>query len=221
MTTPLPSESWSVNRQAARAIAGRKDIPVATGNPDNPGRLDLLEMLGLIDEDRNITPDDTRVIELSPLIDPPVERSQLNVREPSLDRDLIPPGLRNLPPVKKATNAGKPRPRAQNRGRCGTITGASMHQRMGEPTCRACKDVRNEYARQRRARLRAGNPTPPPTPTARINGELPERPDKCGTVAGRSYHMRRGDKVCRQCLDAYNDHQRQKRLNRAASRDAA
>jgi hypothetical protein len=198
--------TWSVNHLAAQAVAlygsplrhVGSDDPTATPDTDClhcAEARQLMEMLGLVGPDGTIAADDTRLFSVDPLSETttPVERSSITVQEPRGDRSLVPPGLRNLLP-----HAEQPKRVTTGKRRCGTITGATIHLRHGEEVCRACKDARNAYARNRRRLL-----------AATAGGE--SRTDNCGTVAGRARHLRNGEKVCRECKDAYNTRRRDQR----------
>lgn len=198
--------TWSVNRLAARAVALH-----APGTPAE--RLEVLMMLGLVAPDRTIKPDEPQRIELSELNDAgSVDRVKVTVREPNMDRSLVPPGLRDLLPHEK-----QPKRKTDETDACGTLTGHTRHIRYGEEVCRECKNARNEYAKaRRRSRARTANPDGADGSVTPV-----DRPGKCGTVAGRSVHIRAGERVCRPCADVYNAHQRAKRKSRRAVQEQA
>lgn len=67
-------------------------------------------------------------------------------QEPSGDAPMLGP-----PPPKRAPGRKGPKPSAV----CGTNGAYDRHVRYGEPPCDACREARNEYARDYRARKRA------------------------------------------------------------------
>lgn len=215
--------TWSVNQLAAQYIARRGTLSEHVGVLDEDATcphcveaLEMLEIFGLLGQDvegRIIKAVDNSVIELPAVNESAnVVRSQVNVREPNMDRSFVPAGLRDLLP--HAEQPKKPKV-VNDRKKCGTLSGAGVHLRSEEEICRECKDARNAYGRKRRAEVnqatKKGIPLPPTRTGRPSHGVQPPTPEKCGSLAGRSAHYRRGEEVCRECKDAYNTRMRGRR----------
>lgn len=223
------TSEWSLNHLAAQAVA------VHGGGPPSERR-ELLEMLGLVSEDGQITPDDTRNIDIHPVGDTTVlDRVGPRVQE-VFDRSNVPPGLRNLQPLpveprRITPSSVEPREtRPRNAvAKCGTLGGRARHMRLKERLCQPCKDAQNAYQREYKKRKNAAKAKVTPirpapvrkrkTPKIRVNPNLPPRPETCGTIAGRSNHLRRGQKMCLACATVYNTHQRAVRRSRAIPKE--
>ncbi|QIX48913.1 MULTISPECIES: hypothetical protein [Rhodococcus] len=76
--------------------------------------------------------------------------------------------------------------------RCGTMAGYADHRKNGTPTCRACKDARNDY--QRRYRMYG-----------------PQKHGIHGTYGGYKRHLRNRTQPCTECLEAHNEYQQRRR----------
>lgn len=170
MTAVAATTSWSVNRQAAKAV-------VLHARDHDDARL-LLDMLGLVDgpAGHEILPDDNRRILVLDLTGVPVGEAppaRTAPDEPPARGVTTPPGLAVLPPLAK-----QPRPKAERQERaakkrststkprkqrkaaaCGTPSGAVRHAKRKEPVCEPCREARNaaqrKYDSARRARVAA------------------------------------------------------------------
>jgi hypothetical protein len=122
-----------------------------------------------------------------------------------------PPALRNLPPLpepepaprppraKKASTGVKGRPRravadgvlrppTHHPETCGQLKGRRVHARAGEDLCDACRQVFNDWQKERR----------------RVPPEQRKRAQRapCGTPHGVKAHEVRGEEVCADCREA-------------------
>lgn len=142
------SAAWSVNRLAIQAVARH-----APGTPAQ--KYELLEMLGLVDDNGDITPDDTKVhvitdVGKAPGAKDPDASSPLGFadhgRRP--DNMTTPAGLANLPPIVAAPVPSKPLPPHGTRRRF------RVHRLAGEE-CQQCRDAENLYSKNYQAAQRA------------------------------------------------------------------
>lgn len=203
----------SRNAAAARAVAF---------HVEDPGeRLELMNMLGLIDDAGRIAPDDERLISMEQLN---TEGGKVKMRETAewfLDKpetSTAPEALRVLPPIpvepkvkaprvrkpRDPNSPTKPRPsrakgtqktRPPSGTRCGTRLGWEDHYAYGEKACKPCLAAKAAVRlAKRRARILAET------------GVMPEdrKPAQCGEKSGARAHRRRGEKPCEPCRVAHN-----------------
>jgi hypothetical protein len=99
------------NVRAARFVARQSDIPLSTDDPANPGRRELLDMLGLLDaEGTGIVPSPEAATKSGKARMTEVHGQFKNtmgagpdaesLRTPVRDRSTLPAGLRKLPGAK-------------------------------------------------------------------------------------------------------------------------
>jgi hypothetical protein len=211
----LLHEGWSANRRAAKAVA-----LLAGGTPSE--RRELLDMLGLIGDDGDITPDDDRwnaVISIGGGADNGNSAPRAFAHmftDPPVPRHLVPQGLRELQApaeISAARNRDgserEPKPAGVRKtARCGTRAGAVRHRRLGEKVCEECLQSERDY-RNGRNTITTGRPT------------KRRKSVQCGTPQGRKKHVRDKTPICPPCKDAYNADNRRRYAERVAARKVA
>lgn len=203
--------NWSVNRRAAASIARHAS--------SHAEARELLAMVGVVDSEGRLLPDDNRTYELG---DP--GPSQAKDADPVGPRAFAehgrrpvgmttPLGLATLQPIEQQP---KPKPKKERQSRpskprqiavCGTYGGYSKHRRLKEEACDSCKTAAQEYRQKYMSKYRADG-----------RERVARKKAVCGTTGGWSRHKRLGEKSCRACLDAKNAYWR---VKKAANRLAA
>lgn len=211
----MSEPSFHFNTKAAKGVALAEHLPASV-------RRELLEIVGLIDESRELLPDDTKVYELgdpgpsSPRDSNPIGplsfadhgRRPANMTTPVGLATLTPISEQPVPKPRKVRERKPPKP--PKVAKCGTYSGYSKHRRMKTEPCNECILAAQQYRRDYMSRYRTDGREPPR-----------KRRSVCGTTGGWSRHKRLKEKACRACLDAKNAYWRVRNANRRTAAVAA
>lgn len=217
-------------RLGDRDVAALVVKGLAAGDADDART--LLDMLGLVDWSTSpgtVRPEDGRILDIEGINGGNQEymggRMGEHQHEPPPRRyvHLLPPGLRL-----SAAERPLPKPPAEKAETHGDHAGRKRHERRGEPLCEECQSFFAAYQRERRERKRTAADAQPRNTKGRFSTggsadtrtELPPPTitDKCGTLTGRSRHIRAGEQLCRACKDAANANAAERRKAKAAGK---